>query len=941
MFDPAEQDRVLKEFLAEHVRPYDPETDDYDRQPSSADVVSSGRSGFYSFHYYLTKVPPETITGLIRHYTMPGDVVLDPFSGSGMTGVAIQMVNQKDCAAQRYCILNDLSPAACHIAANYISPVQAEKLSDEFTRIAPILEQQEELLYSTDHFQPAYGLYSSGRNEVLAALGDPAYKGLFNDILRITSLRGRWQLVGRSQVEEYMGYSVPPVDDAESKDVWLRIPARLIYVVWSDVYKCEGFRTVEMPTGKDHPKTGRPMMRKLRTRRGCGREIIARGTDDKQKDDGNNAFIRCPHCNERWMKGRIPRLRVDPVEECFEYLGLVSSRAGTSFKLIRERRPIAKKQKDFISKLSQQEIPLAFPNPPLNKSNPRYRRDSLAGKKIEEYRDFFTKRNLWALASIWNVIPQAQESVQGALQFCFTSQTMRCSRLRRMKGDKPGEQLSGTLHIASETVETNVFSVFRKAVHDYCASVGTVGLSDMVKPIVRLGSATDLSEIPDNSIDYIFTDPPFGSNIYYSGVTFMWEAWLGCFTNEPLEAIMHREVDGGYKRLEHYADLMAKAFTEMFRVLKPARYATVEFNNSDGAVFQVIRDGLLSAGFQIDNMLLFDKVARTFAQIRSTTGVSEVVDKDVLFNLHKPAVVRAEVQAEDHDLEHQVADAVRQHLQSLPERIRSDPAKYNDEHRTTATINSMLMNTLIPRGVSVERLNLSFIERICARYFRKVGQRWYLRGEAVGGNGGDLVQEEVAIKDELTAIAWLRQKLESRPALIGELKPLWMKATGLLPASVSQSLVLGDLLISNFWRDEGTNRWREPTAEERDRMNDDKTIRVLHDAERYVAGNLRRQTTDAERCEWIDALFQMCRALEENDANVLPSIRDLAPDEGYRLIGRLFQGVLKDRVSPDVYSRAAKQAGVASQRNVQDVEDKAEKAKANRRKKEGATLFDL
>jgi len=386
---------------------------------------------------------------------------------------------------------------------------------------------------------------------------------------------------------------------------------------------------------------------------------------------------------------------------------------------------------------------------------------------------------------------------------------------------------------------------------------------------------------------------------------------------------------------------MAKAFTEMFRVLKPARYATVEFNNSDGAVFQVIRDGLLSAGFQIDNMLLFDKVARTFAQIRSTTGVSEVVDKDVLFNLHKPAVVRAEVQAEDHDLEHQVADAVRQHLQSLPERIRSDPAKYNDEHRTTATINSMLMNTLIPRGVSVERLNLSFIERICARYFRKVGQRWYLRGEAVGGNGGDLVQEEVAIKDELTAIAWLRQKLESRPALIGELKPLWMKATGLLPASVSQSLVLEDLLISNFWRDEGTNRWREPTAEERDRMNDDKTIRVLHDAERYVAGNLRRQTTDAERCEWIDALFQMCRALEENDANVLPSIRDLAPDEGYRLIGRLFQGVLKDRVSPDVYSRAAKQAGVASQRNVQDVEDKAEKAKANRRKKEGATLFDL
>ena len=124
-------------------------------------------------------------------------------------------------------------------------------------------------------------------------------------------------------------------------------------------------------------------------------------------------------------------------------------------------------------------------------------------------------------------------------------------------------------------------------------------------------------------------------------------------------------------------------------------------------------------------------------------------------------------------------------------------------------------------------------------------------------------------------------------------------------------------------------------------MNDDKTIRVLHDAERYVAGSLRRQTADTERCEWIDVLFQMCRALEENEPHVLPSIRDLAPDEGYRLIGRLFQGVLKDRVPPAVHSRAAKQTRVASQRIVQGVENKADKAKAKRRKEEGPTLFDL
>lgn len=124
---------------------------------------------------------------------------------------------------------------------------------------------------------------------------------------------------------------------------------------------------------------------------------------------------------------------------------------------------------------------------------------------------------------------------------------------------------------------------------------------------------------------------------------------------------------------------------------------------------------------------------------------------------------------------------------TLPDRIRVDPQKYTEDHRTTATINSMLMNTLIPKGVNVDRLTLQFIERVCSRYFRKVGQRWYLRGEAVGGEGGSggLIEEEVAIKDEISAIKWIRQRLQSGPTLIGELKPLWMRATGLLPAEVT------------------------------------------------------------------------------------------------------------------------------------------------------------
>src|SRR5262249_513100 len=161
-------------------------------------------------------------------------------------------------------------------------------------------------------------------------------------------------------------------------------------------------------------------------------------------------------------------------------------------------------------------------------------------------------------------------------------------------------------------------------------------------------------------------------------------------------------------------------------------------------------------------------------------------------------------------------------------RIEADPIRYTDDYRTTATLNSMLMNTLIPKGVSVDRLNMPFIERVCNRYFRKIGQRWYLRGEAVGNQKtvGSLLEEEVAIKNELSGMEWIRQRLKLEPTSIGELKPLWMRATGLLPAKMTQDFVLEDLLSENFWRDTDTNRWREPTDEERERMNDDRSLRV-------------------------------------------------------------------------------------------------------------------
>jgi hypothetical protein len=556
--------------------------------------------------------------------------------------------------------------------------------------------------------------------------------------------------------------------------------------------------------------------------------------------------------------------------------------------------------------------------------------------------DFFFKRQLWALGRLWEEFSKADARVADALRFLFTSLQGRYSKRTKWHQSRFGQcAMPNNLYIPSLMVENNIIDLCVNKFSDIEAVSAFVGQHPKSVTVLN-GTATNLGAIPNESVDYVFTDPPFGQNIYYADCSLLWEAWLQRFTDESKEIVVSERRSGGnFKKLGDYQQLMTRALTEVFRVLKPNRWATIEFNNSDGRVFDGIKKAVTDAGFRIVNMLLLDKTQKSFKQVKGASGEEDVVDKDVLFNLHKPGVARAEANTADHDLEHQVADAVRQHLQTLPERIKAEPAKYSDEHRTTATINSMLMNALIPRGVSVERLNLPFIERVCARFFRKIGQHWYLRGEAVGGNGGNgFIAEEVTIRDEVSAIDWLRQKLQVRPMLVGELKPYWQKATGLLPAAVSQSLLLDNLLTENFWRDLDTNRWREPTAEERERMNDDRSLRVLHDAERYLGGSLTRRTTNDERCRWIEVLFQACRAVEDNEMDALPALRDFDTAEAYSLITRLFHSVPKDDVTADVFRRAEKQYRAASNKIASQVAKEKETETA-RKKDDQQTTMDL
>src|SRR5439155_16527761 len=117
--------------------------------------------------------------------------------------------------------------------------------------------------------------------------------------------------------------------------------------------------------------------------------------------------------------------------------------------------------------------------------------------------------------------------------------------------------------------------------------------------IIRNRDARSFGEIPDCSVDYIFTDPPFGGNIYYADASILVDAWLGELTDETKELVFNRQRrrDQNFKELADYGRGMAIVFRELQRVLKPGRWCSVEFNNSEGSVFEVIKQSFENAGF--------------------------------------------------------------------------------------------------------------------------------------------------------------------------------------------------------------------------------------------------------------------------------------------------------------------------------------------------------
>lgn len=493
------------------------------------DVVRAPRTDrIYNCHAYLTKVPVAAILPFIEQFTQPGEVVLDPFAGSGMTGIAAAMRGRR---AQ----LSDISVLGRHIARGYLTEVGPTELR------------------------------AAAQESVRAA------RQALNDL-----------------------YTTKRESDGNRVEM-----AR---TVWSFTYVC--------------PACSQSMVYFKHLRKG--------GT--AQPDV-------CPACEEKFVRRSWLRAEDVPVQVVVR---------GTDGKLV-EQEPQAIDRTAIeraVDDPRQEQVPSLV----IGEHREMYRRSALGKHGRGETRLFFSPRNAIALLELWKAIDAvAAERLRSKLRFAFTAILPRASRRYQWGPKRPLNAQNQTYYIAPVYYEWNVFDLFLRKVEAAIRADGEVfrAMPLFAHDVARnvrydLGSADALSHIADASVDYVFTDPPFGSNIFYSDMNLFHEAWLGSTTATEREAVIHTTGKKKNGAANRYERLLRGAFCEAFRVLKPDRCMSVVFGNSNGAIWALVQRALRDAGFDSVplHVAILDKGQRSVKGLNS--GSEGVVTVDLIMTVQKP-----------------------------------------------------------------------------------------------------------------------------------------------------------------------------------------------------------------------------------------------------------------------------------------------------------------
>jgi len=415
---------------------------------------------------------------------------------------------------------------------------------------------------------------------------------------------------------------------------------------------------------------------------------------------------------------------------------------------------------------------------------------------ITHLHHFFTPRELLCVAYLIKHIRTINStSIRHPLLFALTACLPYASRMRRFRADrKGGGPLSGTLYVGSLTTPPNVLKSFLRNAETIAASL-SFQRSSVRDNFISTQSSTALPNFPSNCIDYIFVDPPFGNNFDYSELNFFWEAMLSVVTSQTEEAIVS---SSQVKQLDDYRHLLTSAFKEFFRLLKPGRWMTVEFSNTQAAVWNAIQTALQEAGFVVANVSALDKKQGSFKAVMTTTAVKQ----DLIISAYKPNGGLEERFAKAGGSEESAWDFVRTHLKYLPTvKVKGGQIEFIAE-RDPRIIFDRLIAWFVRHNFPVPLSSQEFQAGLAQRFAERDGMAFLpeqvTEYDKKRMQTAKAPQMEMFIADERSAIDWLSDFLKKKPSTYQEVHPEFIKQLGAGWKKHEAKPELLQLLESNF-----------------------------------------------------------------------------------------------------------------------------------------------
>jgi DNA modification methylase len=249
-------------------------------------------------------------------------------------------------------------------------------------------------------------------------------------------------------------------------------------------------------------------------------------------------------------------------------------------------------------------------------------------RNFRKVRDLFTTRNLKAIAACMHAAG-TDDDLRAVITAGMFALSLKAQHLKGGGGYIPGNWSLPPMSKQRNAMET-LSKIFSRVLKSKRMIGNGISLNEL-----RLStqSATDLSALPDSSVDYIFTDPPYGGAVQYAELNFIWEAWLGMDTSWHEHEIVVNSTRG--KGLNEWTETMIAAMSECCRVLKPGRWLSLCYHDSSLAMWGIIQDIMIKAGFEIGEStspLSIDTGSSTYNQRVTRKSVK----RDLVINYRKP-----------------------------------------------------------------------------------------------------------------------------------------------------------------------------------------------------------------------------------------------------------------------------------------------------------------